>query len=164
MKKHTRDEVREIRDLRGAIEGVCARHFAAGATDAAVDRLEQAVDLIETALARADLAAIVHANHLYYEAFTAGCASELIRKYVLQFVAMTSHHWGSSLGKPGRAAESVAEMRRLVAAIRARQPELAAAASETLARHAASMGLEAEAGTIAAGPTVRARGEKRQAS
>ncbi len=143
--RHSLDEIRQIRDLRVPIESLCARYFALHASDAAIDRLESAVDGIEAALGRADVSEIVRAKQLYYSALTEGCGSAIIGKYLLQFVAMTSYRWGASLGKPGRAAESVFEMRRLVEAIRARNPERAEAESEMLARHAASVGLDAEA-------------------
>ncbi len=145
VKKHTLDEIRQIRDLRVPIESMCARYFALHASEDAISRLESAVDQVEMALAKADVAEIVRAKQLYYGALTDGCGSAIIGKYLLQFVAMTSYRWGSSLGKPGRPAESVFEMRRLIEAIRARDPERAAAESETLARHAASVGLKAEA-------------------
>ena len=145
VKKYTLDEVRQIRDLRVPIEGVCARYFTMHASEEAICRLESAVDRIEVGLANSDIGEIVKAKRLYYEALTEGCGSAVIGKHLLQLVAMTSYHWGSSLGKPGRPIESVYEMRRLVEAFRARDPELAAIASETLARHAASVGLAAEA-------------------
>ncbi len=105
--------------------------------------MESAVDQIELALARADPIAIVRAKQLYYKVLIEDCGSTIIGKYLLQFIAMTSFSWGSSLSKPGRAAESVFEVRRLIEAIRARDPERAAAASETFSRHAASIGLQA---------------------
>lgn len=145
VKKHTLDEMRQLRDLRVPIESMCARYFTLHASEEAVSRLESAVDRIEVALASSDISEIVRAKQLYYGALTEECGSAIIGKYLLQFVAMTSYSWGASLGKPGRPAESVFEMRRLVEAIRARDPERAAAASEILARHAASVGLEAEA-------------------
>ena len=143
--RHSLEEMRQIRDLRVPVESLCARYFALHASDAAVGRLERAVDAVEAALASAEVGEIVRAKQLYYGALTEGCGSAIIGRYLLHFVAMTSYRWGASLGKPGRPAESVLEMRRLVKAIRARDPERAAAASETLARHAASVGLEAEA-------------------
>ncbi len=145
VKKHTLDEVRQIRDLRVPIEGMCARYFAMHANEEAVLRLECAVDRVEVALASSNIGEIVRAKQLYYDILTEECGSLIIGKYLLQFIAMTSYLWGASLGKPGRPAESVFEMRRLVEALRARDPERAAAASETLARHAASVGVEAEA-------------------
>ena len=151
--RHSLDEMRQIRDLRVPIESLCARYFALHASEAAVDQLEGAVDRVEAALARADVAEIVGAKQLYYGALTQGCGSAVIGRYLLQLIAMTSYRWGASLAKPGRPAESVFEMRRLVEAIRARNPERAAAASETLARHAAFVGLEAEAAAQA--PTER---------
>ena len=150
--QHSLDEMRQIRDLRVPVESLCARYFALHASDAEVNRLESAVDRVEAALVRADVGEIIKAKQLYYGALTEGCGSAIVAKYLLQLIAMTSYRWGASLTKPGRPAESIFEMRRLVEAIRARSPERAAAASETLARHAASVGLEAEA---AAQPPTR---------
>ena len=149
----TLDEVREIHDMRVAVEGLCARYFAARATDAAVDRLEQTANMLEAALKAANLDDIKRAKQAYYEAFASGCGSELIQKYVLQLVAMTSYMWGSSLSKQGRPVEAINEMRRLVEAIRDRQPELAAAASQTFMRHASVTSLEAQAATTSAAAT-----------
>ncbi len=167
VRKPTLKELREIHDLREVVEGLCARYFAARGTEAAIDQLERTADLVQAALARADVGEIKKAKQAYYEAFTSGCGSEVIQKHVLQLVAMTSYSWGSSLSKPGRPLEGVNEMRRLVEAIRARQPEMAAAASQTLMRHASMTGLEVQAVAEAnaapadAGP-VRRRTERRR--
>ena len=144
VRKHSLEEMRQIRDLRVPIEGLCARYFALYASEAAVAQLGSAVDQVESALAQADVGAIVRAKQLYYAVLAEGCGSAIIGKYLLQFVAMTSFRWGASLSTPGRPAESVFEMRRLLEAIRARDPERAAAASETLSQHAASVGLNTE--------------------
>ena len=144
VRTHSLEEMRQIRDLRVPIESLCARYFALNASEAAIGRLESTVDQIEQALAQADVGAIVRAKQRYYAMLTEGCGSTIIGKYLLQFVAMTSFSWGMSLRTPGRPAESVFEMRRLLEAIRASDPEGAAAASETLSRHAASVGLQAE--------------------
>ena len=142
VRKHSVEEMRQIRDLRVPIESLCARYFALHANHAAIARLEDAVDQIELALAQADVGAIVRAKQLYYTVLTEGCGSTIIGKYLLQLVAMTSFSWGASLSTPGRPAESVFEVRRLIEAIRARDPERAAAASETFSRHAAAVGLQ----------------------
>ena len=102
VRKPTLDEVRDIHDMREVMEGLCARYFAIRGTDAAIDRLERMADMIQAALATADVGEIKRAKQAYYEAFTAGCGSELVRRYVLQLVAMTSYSWGSSLNHPGR--------------------------------------------------------------
>ena len=145
VRKYSLEELRQIRDLRVPIESLCARYFALHASQTAIARLEDAVDQVEIALAQADVGAIVRAKQRYYAVLTGDCGSTIVGKYLLQFVAMTSFSWGASLGMPGRPAESVFEMRRLIKAIRARDPEHAATASETLSRHAASAGLQAEA-------------------
>ena len=137
--------MRQIRDLRVPVESMCARYFALHASEQAIGCLESAANKVEVALAKADVDEIVGAKQLYHGALTEGCGSAIIGKYLLQFVAMTSYSWGASLEKPGRPAESVFEMRRLLEAIRARDPERAAVESETLARHAALVGLQAEA-------------------
>ena len=145
VRKHALDEMRQIRDLRVPIEGLCARYFALHASEAAIARLEGAVDEIEVALGQADVSAIVRAKQLYYTVLTENCGSSMIGRYLLQFVAMTSFSWGASLSTPGRPAESMFEVRRVLEAIRARDPERAAIASETFSRHAASAWLQAEA-------------------
>ena len=141
----THAQLQQIYDLRGVVEGLCARYFAVHADDATIDRLEHAVDRTESALREADIPGIKQAKQEFYAVFSAGCGSELIQRHVEQLVAMTSHSWGSSLGIPGRPAESAGELRRLVQALRARDPEAAAAASHTLIRHASMVGLDAQA-------------------
>ncbi|BEU28475.1 GntR family transcriptional regulator [Paraburkholderia sp. 22B1P] len=141
VKRLTRDETRETYDLLGAVEALCARHVASYASDEAIERLESTVDAVEAALKSEDREAIVRAKHLYYEAFAAGCNSELIRSYLRQLLARVSFVWSSSLRFPGRPTEFVREMRRLVEAIRARDPEAAAATAQMIVRHASTVGL-----------------------
>ena len=151
-------QLQQIYDLRGVIEGLCARYFALNADEATMDRLEHTVDQTEAALREADVASIKQAKQAFYTIFSVGCGSELIRRHVEQLVAMTSYSWGSSLSIPGRPAESVCELRRLVQALRARDPEAAAAASHTLIRHASMVALDAQTSSQLSLPSRREGG------
>lgn len=144
VKKLTAQEQREVYDLRAAGEALCARYFASRGSDEQIDLLEQQVNAVELALKHESREEIVRTKHAYYEAFLDGCGSELVQTHVRQLIARTSYHWGLSLRKPGRPSESIGEMRRLVEAIRARDPERAALAALTLVQHAADTSLEAQ--------------------
>lgn len=139
------DELRHIYDMIGAVSALCARYFAEHATENDIASFGKTVDAVEKALRDGDAAEVRSARRAYYEAFTRGGGSPLIRRYLLQLVALTSHRWGSSLGFPGRPQEAIGEMRRLLEAIRNRDPEVAEEASLTFSRHATMLGLQVAA-------------------
>jgi GntR family transcriptional regulator, trigonelline degradation regulator len=143
VKVLSREEAKHVYDLREVVEALCARYFSINGTEEQIERLSESVDAVEAALKSEQREAIVQAKHRYYEAFVAGCGSDLVRNYVRQLIARTSYLWSSSIHNADRPAESIGEMRRLVEAIRAREPELAATASAILVRHASMTGLSA---------------------
>jgi DNA-binding GntR family transcriptional regulator len=141
VKVLTRQEAKHVYDLREVVEGLCARYFALTGTQDQIERLSHAVEDVEVALRSGNREAIVQTKHYFYEAFVAGSNSELICTHVRQLIAQTSYLWTSSLNYPGRPAESIAERRSLVKAIRKRDPEQAASAVQIMVRHASVVGL-----------------------
>jgi GntR family transcriptional regulator, trigonelline degradation regulator len=141
VKVLTYEEAKHVYDLREVVEGLCARYFALSGSEEQIDRLSKAVEEVDVALKSGKREAIVQTKHLFYEAFVAGCDSELIRTYVRQLIAQTSYLWSSSLNHPGRPLESISERRHLAEAIRCREPEQAAAAAQILVKHASIIGL-----------------------
>ena len=65
----THAQLQQIYDLRGVVEGLCARYFAVHADDATIDRLEHAVDRTESALREADIPGIKQAKQEFYAVF-----------------------------------------------------------------------------------------------
>lgn len=148
VRELTLDQIKQACDLLGAVEALCARYFAKNGTAKQIEAFERSIDMLEIAASKnKDYEEIIKAKRIYYDAFLDGSGSELCQTYARQLLAVLSYYWGMSLRKPGRPAEGLGEMRRLLEAIRAREPELAASASLTHTRHAADTVLFALAST-----------------
>jgi DNA-binding GntR family transcriptional regulator len=157
----TSDEAAELFDMCAAMEGLCARYFAERGTAEDIAHLAAQRDALEAAFGSGDRDRIRRAKHLYYEAFVAGCHSEPIQTCVRQLNARLSHLWSTSLRRPGRVAEGMNEMRRIIEAIKARDGDAAFAASHTYVQHASAVGraalLEDEAQLALEAPAGRRR-------
>ena len=131
----TLHEADDLHDLRAAAESLCARYFAERGTDAEIAVFRDRVLELEEVAKRGDREAIILAKRSYYEAFIAGSHSPMIESYVRQLNARVSYLWSSAIGRPGRLVEGAAEMRLILAAIEARDPERAAEASRIHVEH-----------------------------
>jgi DNA-binding GntR family transcriptional regulator len=128
-------EVDDLHDLRAAAESLCARYFAERGTDAEIALFRERVTELEQAAQSGVREALIIAKRNYYEAFLQGCHSSMLQSYVQQLNARVSYLWSSALSKPGRVAEGAAEMRSILLAIEAHDPERAEQASRIHVEH-----------------------------
>lgn len=132
----TSTEAAELFDMCGLAEGLCARYFAVRGSDEDIDRFEKALNNLEKELLIGSADTVRRAKNAYYEAYTAGSKSELVQSMIFQLNARLSQYWSYSQRHPQRITEGIAEMRRIVEMLRARNPEGAFDAAMNYVRHA----------------------------
>ena len=107
----------EIYQVRAVLEGLAGRLFAEHATAERRTELSAAMNAIEAAHQSRDMGALIADKDQFYQILLTGC-----RNHTAGIVLQSLHDRIASLRmltltQPGRAAESVAEMRRILEAI-----------------------------------------------
>jgi DNA-binding GntR family transcriptional regulator len=137
----TLDQAREIYEVRRALEGLAARLFAerAGAEHHAA--LDAVMAALERAFTTGDTRAIVKATAQFYDVVLGGCGNEVVRRLISSLHARVTYLRATSVSQPGRAPDSLAEMRRFVAALKSGDPARAEAVCNEHIDRAAAVGL-----------------------
>lgn len=144
------DQAREVYEARVALEGAAGRLFIERASPAQVARLRAAVDRFEAAVNSGSMSRMIAAKTAFYDIFFEGINNEIIAGTVRSLNLRMKFLRAQSMSQPGRAPQSVIEIRKILAAIEARD---AAAAQQACADHvlqAASVGLKVLANLNAA--------------
>jgi len=123
------EEAREIFEVRRVLEGLAARLFAERAGAAELAALDAAMTALERAFATADIHEILKATTRYYDIVLGGCGNDVIRRLIGLLQARVTFLRATSMSQPDRAPASLAEMKRLTAALKSRRPDDAEAAS-----------------------------------
>ncbi|CAN5319609.1 GntR family transcriptional regulator [soil metagenome] len=123
----TLEDAIDLYEVRGALESLVVQRFVERATEAQVDRLEAAVERFHDASIRtADIRQILAAKDLFYVVLIEGAASSALQQLLEGIQARVQVLRATSLSEEGRTFAAVRELRAVVAAIRARDAELAA--------------------------------------
>lgn len=123
-----RDAV-SLYQMRGALEALAARLFAAEASEAQVAQLEGTVRVLQAAFRSRDIEEIVRAKRRFYEVLLEGSGNSMIGPTLSAMYARINQMRRVSLSSPKRGPQSIREIRAVLAAIRRRDPEAAYAAS-----------------------------------
>lgn len=115
--------------MRGALEALAARLFAAAASDQKIEELAAAVSLLQKAYKRRDIEAIVLGKRRFYDVLIEGSGNRMIGATLNTMYARINQLRRLSLSSPRRAPQSMREIRAVLAAIRRRDPDAAYAAS-----------------------------------
>jgi DNA-binding GntR family transcriptional regulator len=122
----TAEDAQALYDARAALERLLVVRFVEAADQAAVDRLTAAVfDLGVVAETSSDASAILDARAAFYAALYDGAGSQVIVQLVDGLQARVRVLCASSLSELGRPHAAAVELSAVVAAIRARDAELA---------------------------------------
>jgi DNA-binding GntR family transcriptional regulator len=105
----------ELYEVRAMLEGMAARQFAERATDVHLRALRRAFEGIER-------------KRHFYDALFEGAANGTIQSLVESLQARVTVLRAASLSQPGRAAQTVEEVRAIVEALERRDGDAAAAA------------------------------------
>lgn len=122
--------VRELYEVRGALEGLAAQLCAERATPQDLARMAEAVETMAAAQARGDLAAHRRSAALLYDILRQAAGNEMLRTQLQALNARLDWMRAVALSRPARAGLSVQEERNLLAALRARDGAKARALCE----------------------------------
>jgi DNA-binding GntR family transcriptional regulator len=122
-------KVCEIFELRSSLETQAAELFAERASDAELRELEALLVRLEACVANADVAGMRQLKASYYELLFSGCRNEEIRRALGNIIDRVHYLRGRLMSDPRRREISLGEMRRLTAALIARDRVAARAAS-----------------------------------
>jgi DNA-binding GntR family transcriptional regulator len=120
--------VREVYEIRTALEGLAGRLFATRATDAQVADLAAVADAIAENVAAGRLDHLVLLKDRFYDALFAGAGNSEAERMVGTLRARVTMLRARTLSNPGRAVQTLEEIRTIVAAITDRDPDRAEAA------------------------------------
>jgi DNA-binding GntR family transcriptional regulator len=122
----TRDEARQLYELRSGLEALAGRLFVERATEEEVAELESAFGVIEEAyrLSSGTLAA----KDAFYEVLFRGARNEQLRQVAVGLHARVTYLRSFSLAQPGRLADSLEELRAIMDAVKSRDADAVARA------------------------------------
>jgi DNA-binding GntR family transcriptional regulator len=133
----TSEQAKQMYEMREALEGLAARLCARRATSKQIAELEAIVDEMAEAQLRRDLHKHLDTIKRFYEVMLKAAGNEILAEFLSSQHHRLTRLRSMSLFRPQRAAVSVVEKRRLVAAIKRRDEKAAQAASELHIRTAA---------------------------
>jgi DNA-binding GntR family transcriptional regulator len=121
------DDAVDLYEVRAALESLVAQRFVARATDAEVEALRASVEEIaEVTEQTSDLREVLAAKDRFYKVLITGARSTALQQLVESIQARVQVLRVTSLSEAGRTTETVRELRAVVEAVQARDPELAA--------------------------------------
>lgn len=137
----TAEEATDLYAVRALLEGLAGRRFAERASPEAVAALEEALAEVEAAAVRGD--DVAEPKGTFYRVLFDGAGSETIVSIIEGLHARVTTLRRLSLSQPGRPAESVEEIRAIVEAVKAGDPDAAARACSHHVEQAARIALAA---------------------
>lgn len=134
-------QARGIYEVRGALESLAGALFARYASDEQMQRLEAAVDVVASAYEAGKIEEILKAKDVFYAILLEGADNEIVPSFLGMLQARISLLRRVSLSQPARLAVSIIEIRDIMAALKKRDPEAAAAACRRHVESAADAAL-----------------------
>jgi DNA-binding GntR family transcriptional regulator len=122
------DEARQLYQVRGLLEGFAGRAFAEHGSDEKIAELGQAVEAFAAAAQGDDRAALVAAKTQFYAVLMDGTGNAFIKQMLTTLHNRITLLRVTSMTQEGRLQNSVAEIRAIFDAIKARSADLAEAA------------------------------------
>lgn len=124
----SREEARQIYEVRSALEPAMARLFIARATDGQIAALERAADRAEAAARTGDDTAYVEAFRSFYAVLLGGSGNDIARRILETLDARIAYlrHVTTERAPRERRLRTVALLRGILNAVRKRAPDLAA--------------------------------------
>jgi DNA-binding GntR family transcriptional regulator len=129
------EEAAELYEVRAALESLAARRFVEHASDSQVQALRAAFVEVQGVMAAgddADTLEMIRAKDRFYDVLLKGSGNRSIHSILSGLTARVSVLRATSMRRPGRALESLAELEAIVDAVERRDADAAALAC---ARH-----------------------------
>ncbi|MHB1537770.1 MAG: GntR family transcriptional regulator [Solirubrobacteraceae bacterium] len=166
--KLTKKEASDLYELRATLEALTARLFTERASGEEVASLRESFEAMRRALQASSgetpIQALIEAKDRYYEVFVSGAGNDAIRSIIAGLQARVRLMRATSLSHPGRPAQTLREIERVVAAIERRDAGAAAQAAQDHVTRAMDVGLEGLAAAEAAADGAAASAPEPSAS
>ena len=120
----TADEAEQIYDVRGVLEALAAKKFVQYATDEQIEKLAKALNEIKAGL-DTDEMDMIGRKQTFYDVLLSVYPNTYLRSMLNQILNWSGQLRATSMSVPGRRRQSVAELERLIEAIRKRDEEAA---------------------------------------
>jgi DNA-binding GntR family transcriptional regulator len=134
----TLQDAEDIYQVRELLEGLAAELFARRADTRETEALEAAVEGLEQCVRQKDDRALLKKKNEFYEILFKGCRNLVLYSLLKSLLARVSVLRGISLSRPQRPRQSLAEIKKIINAIKAGDPEAACQASKEHVRRAAA--------------------------
>jgi DNA-binding GntR family transcriptional regulator len=125
----TAEDAASIYEVRGVLEALAAKLFAEKASPEQIKELSDSVETLDAAYASQDVEQILVAKKAFYEVLLTGSQNGIIPSVLRTMNARITQLRRVSLSSPKRLPGSMKEIRAVLKAIKARDPEAAFQAS-----------------------------------
>lgn len=129
VRELSRAEAEDLYQIRAVLEGLAARLFVQHASAEQVAQLEAALDVVVEAYRSGDANRVLETKNRFYDVLFAGARSETLSSMLATLHARIWRWRALGLTHPGRSSdrsqESIAHLRDMLAAIRARDADAA---------------------------------------
>ena len=142
VRELSRAEAEDLYQIRAVLEGLAARLFVQHAAEGEIEALERALDVVVEAYGSGDAARVLDTKNRFYDVLFAGARSETLSSMLATLHARIWRWRALGLTHPGRSSdrsqESIANLREVLAAIRARDADAAERVTREEANRAAN--------------------------
>jgi len=129
VRELSRAEAEDLYQIRAVLEGLAARLFVQHASAEQVEQLAQSLEVVVDAYGGGDAARVLDTKNRFYDVLFAGAGSETLSSMLATLHARIWRWRALGLTHPGRSSdrsqESIAHLRDMLSAIRARNAEAA---------------------------------------
>lgn len=119
------DEAADLYDVRGVLEALAASRFAINASDQEIGELVASADKIARTVQNGNLTDLVACKDEFYAIMLRGANNAVVRSVLSSLNGRITYLRATSLHRPARSAETVAEVREIVGAIARRDADAA---------------------------------------
>jgi DNA-binding GntR family transcriptional regulator len=157
------EEATQIYEVRSLLEGQAAWLYAKRSTPEQLAEMQAALARFQDAVRRGDDEARLTHTSAYYSVILENCGNVVIREFLGVLHARINFLRARSMSRTGRAKESAAEMKRILDALRARNPERARRACVEHVERACEAAKSSFAAKPAPAKAAKKRGAARKA-
>ena len=138
----TPEEAKDICEVRQVLEALAVRLFAERANGSRTNALRRAVARVEKAYANGSPRNMIEKSDIFYDVLLEGCGNKSVDSILKSLHARLTILRKISLTRPGRPAQSIREINRILEVIERRDPDGAWEAAMEHLRHCAEAAME----------------------
>jgi DNA-binding GntR family transcriptional regulator len=134
-------EAKQIYKVRAVLEGLAGQEFVHCGTEAQLAELGRCVKDLERIVEGEPELTPIEIKTRFYDILLAGCGNQIVREMLTLLNNRVTLLRSTSMSQPGRLPESVKELKRMIAALEARDADAAWAACVNHVERAAAVAL-----------------------